>query len=149
MILHTAAGREIEHTQDLEIDESETRKLPLFREKYGQDLVERTAPTGFYNCHGMTFALRRAWVFGDGDTINEILNDDNYDEVENPLPGDLILYFGDPSEGIIHSGIVVELTITLPLRIRVCSKWAHSAEFIHWAHLSPYGPNFKFFRVNR
>ena len=151
MILQTATGHDIPHTQNSELDESEVRKLPLFYKKYGPDLVERTAPTGFYNCHGMTFASRRAWVYGEGNIINFILQDDSYEEVPQSvvLPGDIILYFGEGNEGVIHSGVVVEVSQFLRGIYKIYSKWAQSAEFLHWAHQTPYGYNVKLFRVKR
>lgn len=150
MILQTSTGREIEHSQSLEIDEAEVGKLAVFHAKHGP-LTERHPPTGFYNCHGMTFASRRAWVYGDGNTIELILDDDTYVEIEESrvLPGDVILYFGRPGEGVLHSGIVVEVSTTLPKMFRVCSKWGQSSEFLHWANNSPYGYNVKFFRTKR
>jgi hypothetical protein len=149
IILQTATGRDIEHTQELEIDDSEVAKLPIFTGKYG-GLVERHPPTGFYNCHGLTFGGRRAWVYGDGNSIGEILEDDAYEEVASATShaGDVILYF-DENGAITHSGIVVEFTITLPRTARVCSKWAQSAEFVHWANQCPYGYDVKYFRVKR
>lgn len=151
MILQTAAGNDIEHTQDLEVGDDELLKLPAFHKRFGP-LIERASPTGSYNCHGMTFALRRAWVFGEGRTIEMILADDKYTEIldiEDVLAGDVILYFGEREEGVIHSGLVVEVTKTVPKSALVCSKWAHSAEFLHWANNTPYGNIVKYFRVKR
>ena len=148
IVVQTAAGREIENTQEMEIDEVELNKLPLFHQKYGPGLVVRTPPTGRYNCHGLTFASRRTWVFGDGNTLQHIIEDDRYSEVlpNDVLPGDTVLYFDE--RGVPwHSGIVVEVPKDPPIVPLVCSKWAHSAEFLHRVTQGPYGLNFKYFRV--
>lgn len=149
MILQTAAGYEIEQTQKLEIDESEIPKAQLLLTKYGPNMVQRTEPTGFYNCHGLTFASRRAWVYGNASDIQHILDDDAYKEVATEFvkAGDTILYFENGV--VVHSGIVVEVAETLPGAVKVCSKWAQNAEFVHWGHSTPYTYNVKFFRVKR
>ena len=104
-----------------------------------------------YNCHGLTFASRRTWVFRSVD-ITTILTEDEYTEIEDMydvLPGDIVIYFsanGDPN----HSGIVVGSGPPLIVP-HVCSKWANCGEFLHSLHDCPpmYGPIKRFFRCTR
>ncbi len=64
-------------------------------------------PCGFYNCHGMTFASRRARIW-ELKEISKVLAEDNYREVEkaSTLPGDIVIYYckGDAQ----HSGVVID-----------------------------------------
>jgi len=102
----------------------------------------RTAPCGYYNCHGMTFASRRTRIY-DGVDLARILKEDNYDQVPQDivLEGDVVMYYrnGDPQ----HSGIVV----TVPKKsdsittIRVASKWGHGHEVVHALRDCPYSQN--------
>jgi hypothetical protein len=108
----------------------------------------RTSPSGFYNCHGLTFSSRRTCI-DDPSSLNMILKDDSYIQVPNKdvLPGDIVLYF---ENGLItHSGIVVEVPNIVPLTCKVVSKWGTNGEFIHWVNKSPYGHEFRYYRVER
>ncbi|WP_454669571.1 hypothetical protein [Achromobacter kerstersii] len=150
IVLQTAKGQEIPNDQFANVDYAEVANVQLHQKNFGTSLVVRSGPTGIYNCHGLTFASRRAWL-SEPHFLSVILKDDSYVQVgrEHVLPGDVILYLSEYGE-IDHSGIVVELpannTFWSP---RVCSKWGQSAEFLHWAHTTPYGNNWQFWRVKR
>lgn len=110
----------------------------------------RTEPSVGYNCHGMTFASRRTWIYRAA-SIRDILADDVYEEVQltDVLPGDIVVYYSETADPN-HSAIVVEWTQDLVQPI-VCSKWAHAGEFIHGLRDCPelYGPITRFFRCLR
>ncbi len=104
--------------------------------------VYRTAPCGYYNCHGMTFASRRTRIF-DRDDLARIIEEDNYHKIseDTVLEGDVVIYYrnGDPQ----HSGIVVGVpkindSIT---PIHIVSKWGHGHEVVHTLRDCPYNQN--------
>ncbi len=102
-------------------------------------MAVRTLPTGYCNCHGMTFGSRRAEITSSKE-ISKILREDGYEDVnpENILPGDIIICF---SEGDFeHSAMVLSIPkesdyMKIPI---VCSKWGCWSEVIHYANCCPY-----------
>lgn len=109
----------------------------------------RTKATGRYNCHGLTFGARRTCI-DDASSISKILADDGYQLVENTgvMPGDVVLYY-DYDGTVSHSGIVVEVPGDPMNFVRVVSKWGvPGAEYLHWVHRSPYGVDYKFYRMD-
>lgn len=72
------------------------------------DLVARRGPSHAYNCHGLTFTLRRAWL-DDDHSLAQVLEDDGYRQLAGPAlarPGDIDVYY-DSSDVIEHTGVVV------------------------------------------
>lgn len=114
----------------------------------GRGLQLRREATPSYNCHGLTFLMRRGLLF-DENAILQCLKDDGYSEimdVKQVLPGDLVLYF-DNDESISHSGVVCRVevhhnVITTPW---VFSKWGELREYVHQYLDCPYS-NPKFYR---
>ncbi|MDP4078757.1 hypothetical protein [Acidovorax sp. A1169] len=147
IITQTSNRWEIPNTQHFDAVGNEDSLENLFISKFNAEI--RTKATGRYNCHGLTFASRRTCI-DDSSSVARILEHDKYKEVilSTVLPGDVILYVDN--DGIIsHSGIVTEVTDTLPRCQKIVSKWGvNGAEFIHWAHSSPYGTNYKFYRMD-
>ena len=83
-----------------------------------------------YNCVGMIFASRRAWI--EIDYIYDILREDGYREIEPNavMIGDIVLYKrGDENT---HVGLIVEIDRELGDSIRVLSKWGMDGEFLHF-----------------
>lgn len=91
----------------------------------------RSLSSYMYNCVGMIFANRRAWI--DIGQIYDILREDGYNKI--PLEqldlGDVVLYtfYNKPS----HIGLV---TVVHPMigqipTIRVLSKWGRDGEIEH------------------
>jgi len=91
-------------------------------------------PSRKYNCHGLTFAARRTWIWKPSE-IAKILKDDEYERinVDDVLPGDIAVYYtnGDAE----HSGVVVNRGEIVPI---VVSKWGPNHEVIHRVHECPY-----------
>lgn len=145
IVTQTSRGSTIPNQQNHDAFGNENALLEHWRNKY--DAVVRGGASGMYNCHGLTFAARRTCV-DDLRAIAKILADDNYREVPalNVLPGDIVLYY----EGgvVCHSGIVVEVSGTVPRFTKVVSKWGPSGEFVHWVHKSEYGQEYKYYRVD-
>jgi hypothetical protein len=102
--------------------------------------TERKPPTGAYNCHGLTFLNRRAWLTK-SEAIETVLRDDAYSEVpiERTMPGDVVLY-RDRAGEIEHTGMVARMETEggLPTPF-ILSKWGMAGEYIHRYNLCPYG----------
>lgn len=149
--LETAKQNPIRNYQGTEISSQQLRQFGEFEDDYGGETERRAGPSPRYNCHGLAFASRRTRVEGT-ETVNQILDDDGYVEVdeEDVMPGDLLLYFSD-SGTLQHAAIVVdppsETSLSVP---RVYGKWGNWAEVIHWAHHCPYNyANRSFYRVSQ
>ena len=139
MILQTSKGHDIPNHEVTEITQFEAFQQASLQARYG--LVRaRTGLIARYNCHGLVFAARRAWI-SDSSAIHRILTDDGYSSVPEceVLPGDIILYTDPDTNDIEHSGIVVAEptgeTLNVPL---VCSKWGKGWEVVHRANQCPY-----------
>ncbi|MHB0914213.1 MAG: hypothetical protein ACYC5A_02145 [Thermoleophilia bacterium] len=149
--LDSAARRQIPNIQDNEISVTIQNQFPKTERQWGRYVRNlRHGPTSRYNCHGLTFASRRTQIFTN-DAINQILQEDGYEEVrfENVIVGDVIVYYGELGD-IEHSGIVISLElfegrINVPI---VCSKWGSYNEIIHKFDECPYEPNVKFYRID-
>jgi hypothetical protein len=108
---------------------------------------ERRGPSYDYNCHGLTFLSRRAWL-ADEDAVELVLSDDGYAEVPTGrvLPGDIVVY-RDHAHRIEHTGIVVlagpDGSLTVPW---VVSKWGNAGEYIHPFNESLYSGTAHFMR---
>lgn len=117
--------------------------LKMYKLRYPLNL-ERVPPTGQYNCHGLTFANRRARITEDED-LESIRHDDGYRPVppEEVVQGDIAVYYEDSM--ISHTAIVLELDWVgqtfVPL---VISKWGDASEYIHKVNQSPYGSNIEY-----
>jgi hypothetical protein len=148
--LETSTARGIDNHQNAQV----THQVIAWDRKMQQDYpnaIPRTKVTVSYNCHGLTFASRRTWVYK-STSIQHILGDDHYEEivdVHNVLPGDIAIYYsdkGDPN----HSGVVVGAGPPLVVPV-ICSKWANTGEFIHSVRDCPtiYGPTVRYYRCTR
>jgi hypothetical protein len=131
--------------------------------KYGQlqqafDLLKdypraviRGNPTGYYNCHGLTFACRRTAVIS-LKTLDLIFKDDDYQEIEfdEILPGDLVVYIDDIEKDITHTAFLVGNPEAKTGEIWVVSKWGIGPEVVHRLQDCPYGKDLKrFYRMEK
>lgn len=85
-----------------------------------------------YNCVGMIFAARRAWI--EIDHIYDLLRGDSFRQISEGevMVGDLILYI-DANNEPAHIGLIITVDlIGVAKNIRVMSKWGKDAEFIHF-----------------
>lgn len=139
--LHARKGTPIRNWQDwdkishLYICASEQERDKFLRRKGSHQFLRfRCGPSATYNCHGLTFASRRACVPEPQD-VAMILKEDRYIDVssENVIPGDIIIYY--ESGEIEHSGIVVWVGEYSPI---ILSKWGQLNEVLHSADLCPY-----------
>lgn len=112
--------------------------------KQHPDWEVRKQPCGIYNCFGHAWAARRTGIYNDDIEVSTILNDDGYrmlHEGEEPVQGDVALYF-DPSNGdLYHAGVVCEMRTGIGVGKEpykkvpwVLSKWhIVSGEVLHHA----------------
>jgi len=146
--LETSKRRGVVNFQDTEIPEKDLRWFRELSKKH-PNAIQRTNPSGIFNCHGLTFASRRSKIL-DFPNILKILEDDNWREIDmkNTLAGDIVIYFDNEGDAN-HSGIVVQYSqqIFVPL---ICSKWGQGAEYIHKVSDVPssYGPITKYYRCH-
>ena len=140
--LETRRGQSIENVQDPEYTahqrEMEERKLIALFPLEVSGSVKRRDASNIYNCHGMTFALRRTAILEER-FVQQVLTDDGYREImrKQAMPGDVVLYYN--ASGLSHSGIVVfvDHSLKTPL-IKVMSKWGRAGEFVHDENVHPY-----------
>ncbi len=104
-----------------------------YKRKYPSGCHRPISPSRKYNCHGLTFASRRTWIWAPAE-IAKILHDDDYEAVkpQDVLPGDVVVYFTDGDAE--HSGIVVGSEV-VPI---ILSKWGPAHEVIHRVNECPY-----------
>ena len=88
--------------------------------------VQMPASNSLYNCVGMIFCSRRAFV--NIAHIYDILKHDGYNLVkqESLAPGDLVLY--TQNEEPVHIGMVSSVS---SVDLRVLSKWGKDGEMVH------------------
>jgi hypothetical protein len=100
----------------------------------GPDNAIRVGPADpRYNCHGWTFCAGRYVL--PGDQVPIILEQNGYQRISDPGPGDLAVY---RQEGkIVHTGVVRAACSDTSLLVE--SKWGELGRFIHPANLMPYG----------
>lgn len=110
--------------------------------------------SGFYNCHGLVFASRRAAI-DDTSQIPRILGEDCYRSVQltDLLPGDIAVYYDNGNGEAIHSAIIVEVpSAANPLGvITVVSKWGNGREYLHKLNDCTYSTDarIEYYRVTR
>lgn len=92
----------------------------------------RSISAHFYNCVGMVFAARRAWI--EIDYVERLLVEDGYRPIpaSDAMIGDVVLY-RDIERNPTHVGLVVGLIgeIGGQRDFMVLSKWGLEAEFLH------------------
>ena len=98
----TRQGTSIVNSQSPAIAEGQRAYFPWFQNKYPK-VIHRSDPSGFYNCHGLVFASRRAAIYR-VEEVHKILNEDGYSEIKarTTMPGDDIFDSLPPSN---YSGV--------------------------------------------
>jgi cytochrome P450 len=127
--LHTRCENQIENQIDRRPIRAGDQILVEDHKRNFPNAVHRpVGPSRKYNCHGLTFASRRTWIWKPAE-VAKILADDEYVRVElaDVLPGDIVLYVQNGD--IEHSGIVMSLG-PVPM---ILSKWGPAHEVVHRA----------------
>lgn len=115
----------------------------LFGDHFRERLIETGAPDGRSDCHGWIFTGGTYGV--GGDAVRLILLDNGYDQVQQPRPGDLVVY-RQPDGTMAHSGIVRLAEEDL---ILVESEWGPQARYLHRLMDQPYATRYEFYRSPR
>lgn len=107
----------------------------LYQQRYGA--IPRSLSLHGYNCVGMIFACRRAWI--NITEIDNLLSEDGYKKIpkESLTVGDLVLYKYDTGEPAHIALIYAVENIGHTLNIRVISKWGSYPEFLHFMERVP------------
>ena len=114
--LATRKGNRIANEVIPDPDDAERHQADLFIKLFGKQWERRKPHLGVYNCAGHVWASRRTAIL-DEETIRLILTDDRYRRLRNdeqPLPGDLVLYWHAPLAGKpmwLHVGMVCAIRI--------------------------------------
>jgi hypothetical protein len=122
---------------------SEPEEKTLRESPYRTHVIRRGAATDASNCHG--------WVFTGGkfylgpDDVELILKENGYQEVQQPLAGDLIVY--RQAGTVSHTAIVRYVTEGQPVLVE--GKWGTLGVYLHPADKSFYGTEYTFHRSGR
>lgn len=107
--------------------------------------VIRRGPAGEQsNCFGWVFAHHRYWLAETA--VAPILTENGYRPVDDPRPGDLVLYrsaTGLPA----HAGVVRYVTDGMPVLVE--GKWGWMGVYLHPVDRSPFGTDYAFYRSPR
>ena len=107
-------------------------------------LIRRQPAADHCNCHGWVFTGGRYWVHYDD--VEHILDENGYETVTAPRPGDLTVY--RTSTGTIcHTALV--RAICDEGSVLVEGKWGWMGVFLHRVGDSLYGQNYTFYRSSR
>jgi hypothetical protein len=102
-------------------------------------VIRAGPPDPSSNCHGWVFTGGRCWV--KGEAVEGILQDNGYQRVEAPRPGDLVVY-RDERGAVSHTGVVS--SVGSDGLVLVESKWGWLGRYVHAAEAHPYGPDFSY-----
>jgi len=95
------------------------------------------------NCHGWVFTGGRFWVAGDD--VMHILEDNEYQPVSQPRPGDLAIY--REAGQITHTAVV--RAVGEDMMVLVEGKWGWMGVYLHGVANSCYGTNYSYYRSPR
>ncbi len=99
----------------------------------------RSVSPFMYNCVGMIFSSRRAWI--ELDELQQILDEDDYNSIrfEDVCAGDIVIYTKGNSRR--HVGLItsVERQGNELRRVLVISKWGADGEIEHELNVVPKG----------
>lgn len=98
--------------------------------KWKPRITLRSPSPHFYNCVGLIFASRRAWI--EIDHIYDLFREDQYRQIASNdiMVGDVVLYKYQNTPS--HVAMIVDIDRSIGRNIRVVSKWGKHAEFIHF-----------------
>lgn len=106
-------------------------------------LIRVAPPSDVCNCHGWVFTGGRYWL--GPDDVQRILEDNAYQPVSDPRPGDLVIY--DDGMKISHTAVVKAVVPGGPVLVE--GKWGWMGVFLHAVDSSCYGDRVTYFRGPR
>ncbi len=144
----TDRGRHIPLGEPIEVRSPETVQAAEQRYLQSTRYIDNVILRGFgddrSNCHGWVFTAGRYLL--SGQDVLKILEDNGYQEVSDPRPNDLAIYFG-PDYGVTHTAIVRYVSPDQPVLVE--GKWGNLGIYLHPVDACPYGTNYKFYRTPR
>ncbi len=109
-----------------------------------RDSIIRSEPaTDRSNCHGWVFTGGRYWI--GSREVEHILAGNHYRPVEDPKPGDLVVYRSGGA--IVHTGVVRYIAEGQPVIVE--GKWGCTGVFLHSVARSIYGASYAYYRSTR
>jgi hypothetical protein len=105
----------------------------LSRQRLKLGVLHVAPQTPDYNCHGWVFLGGRHWLCDD--QVDQVLEDNNYQPVAQPRPGDVAVYRDGEGE-VVHSGVVRTASDGLVL---IESKWGGLGRYLHTPSDHVYG----------
>lgn len=134
------AVAKVAHTR-AEMDGMERRSGTLGT--YGDNTIKLRPADVNSNCHGWVFTGGR-YIVG-GEAVETILQDNGYEPVRDPEPGDIAVYRDNGS--VTHTAVVRYVSADRPVMVE--SKWGWMGVYLHAADKSCYGTNFTFYHTPR
>jgi len=119
-------------------DEIDPEPIPA---GYAQRIIRTAPPDKTSNCHGWVFTGGRYCLVGRD--VELILRDNGYEQVSDPMAGDLVIY-RDGGE-IVHTGLV-RATGDLTM---VESKWSVGGRYLHAPADQGFGRSWAYYRTAR
>jgi hypothetical protein len=107
-------------------------------------LIRTAGPDRSHNCHGWTFAGGKCWL--SNRDVDIILDDNGYQAVTDPQPGDLVIY-RDANGVVEHSGVVAAKG--KGDMVFVESHWGWLGRYIHPVGVQQFSPDSKYYRSQR
>jgi hypothetical protein len=143
----TDAGQEIILKEPLAAREAErltpTERKVIENAHLDEEVIRIAPANDSSNCHG--------WVFTGGkcllspDMVEVILKDNHYVAVQDPQPGDLVIY--RQNGAIAHTATVSYVTEGKPVMVE--GKWGTMGVFLHSVEKSVYGNEYTYYRSSR
>ncbi len=112
--------------------------------RFSNRVIQTAPPADRYNCHGWTFSDGQ--YFLTADAVEVILCDNDYQVVEHPAAGDVIVY-RDGEGVVIHTGIVRAVGTNGLVLIE--SKWGLRGRYLHEPHVQCYSDNYSYYHSAR
>ena len=116
----------------------------LAERQFSWRIIRTGDPDPTYNCHGWVFTAGRFALRSED--VEAILEDNQYEKVDEPQPGDLIVYRDDEGR-VLHTGLVRSVIANEIVLIE--SKWGPLGRFLHGPEDQPWGENCAYYRSPR
>lgn len=113
-------------------------------EVYQRKVLRVALPDATSNCHGWVFASGRYGL--SEPAVEALLQDNGYQPVAAPQPGDVIVYRDDAGK-ILHSGRVRSAHENGQIWIE--SKWGAGGRYIHLPENQCYSASYRYYRSSR
>lgn len=144
--IYTRSGWEIPQVAKLPRNPKLVGLQSKISKQWRQNPEIRSTSNFPYNCVGMVFASRRAYI--EIDHVLNILKYDYYKRIERSMVmvGDVVLYKNEKE--ITHVGLIVQVsTLGSTKDFKVLSKWGEEGEFLHFLEdvPEPYGETTEFY----